>query len=241
MSSKIAIYTSIFGGYDDLPEIHFKSNNCDFLCFTENNIKSTDWKIIKSPVIYKDPNRNAKRFKVLPHKYLQEYDYSIWIDGNMIVKGDVNELIEKFLLDSPIALYSHANNTLDSRSCPYEEAEYILTIGNKNYNLNPERGILAYKDNPAIISKQMQNYEYAGFPRNNGLITGMVILRGHNHPDCMEVMEQWWSEISYNSKRDQLSLNYSAWKKDVKINYLPGDSRNNDFFVRSTKPHKGKK
>ena len=87
----------------------------------------------------------------------------------------------------------------------------------------------------------MQNYEYAGFPRNNGLITGMVILRRHNHLDCVKVMEQWWSEISYNSKRDQLSFNYSAWKKGVKINYLPGDSRNNDFFVRSTKPHKGKK
>ena len=141
MPSKIAIYTSIFGGYDDLPQIKFKPSNCDFLCFTESNIKSTDWKIIKSPIIYEDSNRNAKRFKVLPHKYLKEYDYSIWIDGNMVVKGDVNELIKKYLLDSSIAFYSHANNILDSRSCPYEEAEYILTKGNKNYNINPKRGI----------------------------------------------------------------------------------------------------
>ena len=73
MPSKIAIYTSIFGGYDDLPQIKFKPSNCDFLCFTESNIKSTDWKIIKSPIIYEDSNRNAKRFKVLPHKYLKEY------------------------------------------------------------------------------------------------------------------------------------------------------------------------
>ena len=241
MSSKIAIYTSIFGGYDDLPEISYKPNNCDFLCFTEKNITSKDWGIIKVPKIYSDSNRNAKRFKVLPHKYLKKYDYSIWIDGNMIVRGDVNKLIKEHLSDTSIAFYSHANNVLDSRSCPYEEAEYILTIGNKNYNLNPERGILAYKDNPTIITKQMQNYEYAGFPRNKGLITGMVILRKHNDPSCIKVMEQWWSEICYNSKRDQLSFNYSAWKQNIKFNYLPEDSRNNDFFVRSTKPHKGKK
>ncbi len=87
----------------------------------------------------------------------------------------------------------------------------------------------------------MTNYSYSGFPKDKGLITGMVILRRHNKSDCIKVMEQWWSEISYNSKRDQLSFNYSAWKHGVKFNYLDGDSRENEYFVRSTKPHKGKK
>jgi len=241
MSSKIAIYTSIFGGYDDLPKISYKPNNCDFICFTEDDISSNDWKIIKSPVIYSDPNRNAKRFKILPHKYLKKYDYSIWIDGNMTIKGDINNLVKKFLCDSSIAFYNHANNALDSKSCPYEEAEYILYLGTKNYNINPKRGVLAFKDNPEIITKQMQHYRHAGFPPNKGLITGMIILRNHNHPDCIKVMEQWWSEISYNSKRDQLSFNYSSWNQNVPFNYIPGDSRNNEYFYRSTKPHKGKK
>ncbi len=241
MSSKIAIYTSIFGGYDDLPEILYKPDNCDFICFTDEDIVSSEWKIIKSPTIYSSPNRNAKRYKVLPHKYLDQYEYSIWIDGNMSVKGDVNELVNQYLSNSSIAFYSHANNILDSRSCPYEEAQFILTIGDKNYKLNPSRGILAYKDNPQIISKQMQNYQHAGFPPNKGLITGMVILRKHNDDNCIKVMEQWWSEISYNSKRDQLSFNYSAWKQKVDFNYISGDSRDNQYFIRSKKPHKGKK
>ena len=190
MPSKIAIYTSIFGNYDDLPEIPYKPDNCDFICFTDADITSDEWTIIKSPVIYSDPNRNAKRYKVLPHEYLHDYDYSIWIDGNMLVRGDVNDLIDKYLSNVPIAFYSHANNVLDSRACPYEEAQFILDIGDKNYKLNPERGILAYKDNPAVISKQMENYQYAGFPYGNGLITGMVIMRKHNDLDCIKVMEQ---------------------------------------------------
>ena len=241
MSSKIVIYTSIFGKYDDIPNISYKPDNCDFLCFTEENIKHKDWKIVKCPSLYSDPNRDAKRFKILPHKYLDQYDYSIWIDGNMDIVGNINELIEKYLSHNSIAFYSHANNALDSRSCPYEEAEYILMMGNKNYNLNPKRGILAYKDNPYVIKKQMENYLYEGFPRNKGLITGMVILRRHNNKDCIKVMEQWWSEICYNSKRDQLSFNYSAWKHNTDFSYIEGDSRNNQYFTRSTKPHKGKK
>ena len=36
----------------------------------------------------------------------------------------------------------------------------------------------------------------------------MVILRRHNEKDCVRVMEDWWTEIKYGSKRDQLSFNY---------------------------------
>ena len=39
----------------------------------------------------------------------------------------------------------------------------------------------------------------------------------------------------------QLSFNYVAWKNNLKFNYIDGDSRNNDYFIRDTKPHKGKK
>ena len=39
MSSKIAIYTSIFGNYDNIPQISNKPPNCDLICFTENNIE----------------------------------------------------------------------------------------------------------------------------------------------------------------------------------------------------------
>ena len=67
----------------------------------------------------------------------------------------------------------------------------------------------------------------------------MVILRRHNEEDCIKLMESWWTEIQYNSKRDQLSFNYVAWKNKVKFNYIEGDSRNNEYFINVGK-HKGK-
>ena len=52
-------------------------------------------------------------------------------------------------------------------------------------------------------------------------------------------MEKWWNEVKYNSKRDQLSFNYVAWKQNLKFNYIDGDLRNNEFFDHIG--HTGKK
>jgi hypothetical protein len=224
------VYTSIFGGYDDVQKQNL-SDGWDWHCFSEET---------RLP-IYEDNNRNAKRFKVLPHRHLQDYEYSIFMDGNMIVRGNIDELIDKYLSDANVAFFSHNNNLLDSRDCAYKEAETIFQLGEKNVQITPERGILNYKDNPNIIKQQMERYSMVGYPKDNGLITGMVILRRHNEKDCIETMEDWWAEIKYNSKRDQLSFNYCAWKNGLKFNYMAGDSRDNEYFYRNTNAHIGKK
>jgi hypothetical protein len=224
------VYTSIFGGYDEIIKQNLPGG-WDWKCFSEENSLS----------LYTDNNRNAKRFKVLPHRYLQNYEYSIFIDGNMTIRGDVNKLVDKYLSNSNVAFFSHDNNFLDSRNCAYKEAETIFQLGEKNMQITPERGILNYKDNPNIIKQQMERYSMVGFPQDNGLITGMVILRRHNEKDCIETMEDWWTEIKYNSKRDQLSFNYCAWKNGLKFNYMDGDSRDNEYFYRSIDAHIGKK
>ena len=229
MSSNV-VYTSIFDKYDEIQKQNLP-DGWDWQCFSEEN----------SLPIYEDNNRNAKRFKVLPHRYLQDYEYSIFIDGNMTVRGNIDELIEKYLSDANVAFFSHNENNLDARNSAYDEAQTIFDLGEKNIKRSPERGILNYKDNPFVIQKQMERYRILRYPANDGLITGMVILRRHNEKDCIETMENWWTEIKYNSKRDQLSFNYCAWKNDLKFNYMDGDSRDNEYFYRDTKPHIGKK
>ena len=114
MSSRVA-YTSIFGNYDDITKQKLP-DDWDWKSFSENN----------SLPLYVDNNRNAKRFKILPHRYLSEYEYSIFIDGNMTVVGNVNELIDKYLSDSNVAFFSHNGNSLDGRNCVYDEA---ISIG----------------------------------------------------------------------------------------------------------------
>ncbi len=227
---KKVIYTTIFGGYDDLVEPHYIPEGWDFICFTDADLESDVWKIVKVKTFYNDNTRNAKQFKVLPHRHLSDYDYSIFIDGNMTVRNNPDELIDNYLNTSNVAFFDHNKNLLDPRDCIYKEAEVIFEFGRRNGN---------YKDNPELIRTQMQKYYDKGYPANNGLITGMVIMRKHNEKDCVKVMEDWWLEIKYNSRRDQLSFNYVAWKNKTNFNYLPGDSRDNKWFVSLGK-HTGK-
>ena len=228
--NKKVIYTTIFGGYDELTEPNFVPDGWDFICFTDTDLKSKNWKIVKTTPFYNDNTRNAKQYKVLPHRHLSDYEYSIFIDGNMTIRNNPDELISNYLSNSNVAFFDHNKNLLDPRDCIYKEAEIIFEFGRRNGN---------YKDNPELIKSQMEKYISEGYPKDNGLITGMIIIRKHNEKDCVKVMEDWWTEIKYHSRRDQLSFNYVAWKNNTNFNYLPGDSRDNKWFVSLGK-HKGK-
>lgn len=213
------VYTAIFGGKDNLIEPKFVPKDFDFVCFTDSDFKSNVWQIRKMEPTHNDPVRSAKIFKILPHRYLPEYEYSIWIDGNILLRNDVNKLI---MHKKDIAFYDHKNIKKDSRDCIYKEAEII-------YQMNK---MGKYKDDFRIIEKQINKYKKEGYPANNGLISGMIIFRRHNKPKVIKVMNDWWSEISENSRRDQISFNYVAWKNNFSINYIKGDSTNNKYFKR---------
>tara|TARA_Y100000034_G_scaffold12174_1_gene12777 strand:- start:3266 stop:4885 length:1620 start_codon:yes stop_codon:yes gene_type:complete len=224
------IYTAIIGGYDELIEPDFKPDGWDFVCFTNRDLKSNTWEIRKTLPLYGDNTRTARKHKLLAHRLFPDYDYSLWIDGNIKVRDDVNELLSH-LDDCNYATYNHLQNTLDPRDCIYEEAFTILELGIKNGG--------NYKDDPELIKRQMERYVEEGFPKNNGLVVQMEVLRRHNEDDVVYSMEKQWIELKHNSKREQLSFNYIAWKNNLKFNYIQGDSRNNKYFLNIGK-HKSK-
>jgi hypothetical protein len=224
---KIVVYTSIFGGYDELHENQYQMDGVDYLCFTDSDIKSDMWDIVKCTPIYSDSNRNAKKYKVLPHRYLSEYDYSIWIDGNILIINDIRNLVN----NHKYQVFDHNQTVLDPRNCVYKEYDAIMQLGKQNGG--------NYKDNPKLMYNQINGYLKDGYPKNNGLATNPIILRNHNDNEVSSLMEAWWLEIKYGSRRDQLSFDYIAWKHNFKYAFLNGDSRRNDYFIQTGK-HKGK-
>lgn len=213
---KIVVYTSIFGGKDLLKENQFLSNDLDYICFTDREVSSKTWKVITKKPTHSDPCRSAKAFKILPHKFLPEYDYSVWIDGNFIVKKHPKDLIEKYLDGFNFAAHDHNDPKIsDRRNCIYSEAKTCIAHR---------------KDNPKTINKQIEKYKQEYYPANHGLTTNMNIIRKHNQKDVIKAMEMWWDEIENGSRRDQLSFNYIAWKLNFKFNYMKGNSRNNNYF-----------
>ena len=129
---KKVVYTAIFGSYDNLLEPKFIPEGWDFVCFTDTDLKSDVWKVVKVPAVYSDPTRNARRYKLLPHKWFPDYDVSIWIDGNFGVQGDINKAIDLYLANNNMAIFDHTK-VWDSRDCIYQEAQAIFYLGQKNF------------------------------------------------------------------------------------------------------------
>jgi len=189
-------------------------NGIDFVCYTENaGLRAPGWKIVVTEPSRQDPRRSARLFKILPHRYFPEYEYSIWMDGTHCPRKNPSELLS-FCGPAGIAVFRHPD-----RSCIYEEARACI-----------QRGFDA-----KTIRAQMARYRVDGYPEGNGLAQSTVIARRHNLPTVSAAMEQWWREVDQGSVRDQLSFDYVMWKSRMRYGCIPGHPYWNEMFYYT--PH----
>lgn len=216
---RIAVYTSIMGNYNDLiPQPKYKG--VDYICFTNQAFKSKTWDVRQVEPVPGDMTRSSRYVKIMAHKFLADYDVSVFIDGNYILTKNIALLIKKELSDNKMLIFDH-NQCHDARDCVYDELDAILEIGKTS-------GV--YKDDPELMKRQIQRYRNEGYPENNGLIFSACLIRKHNDPEVIRLMEAWWDEIDNESKRDQLSFNYVAWKNNFDYKFIDGDLRNHEFL-----------
>ena len=185
-------------------------DGADFYCFTDDkNLASNTWQIRLLEQHSPDPRRNAKLPKILIHKYLPGYEYTIWMDASFILKAPAKFMITKYLAASNIALFKHFK-----RSCLYDEAAECIKL-----NL----------DKKEVIENQINRYKAEGYPENNGLHECGIILRR----SCKEVEkfnELWWQEVENGCRRDQISVDYCLYKSNLKVTNIDGGIRNNKYF-----------
>lgn len=195
LRGKVAIYTCIVGNYDTIQNPEYISENCDyFLVSDKEPDKNSIYKFIDINTVLPDKtldNTRKNRFiKLHPHLLFPEYRYSIYIDGNVILRDDICECIDKIKKSRIMPLHIYSNDT-------YAEA------------IQMSRNALCDSD---VVYKQMQSYYLEGFPLNFGHWLNTILIREHNNPICINIMQEWWHEISTKSQRDQLSFPYVLWK-----------------------------
>ncbi|QQY81875.1 DUF616 domain-containing protein [Tamlana sp. s12] len=218
MNDRIVVYTALFGDYSGLID-QPKIKNVDFICYTDQDIKAKNWKIIKvKQPVENDNTRSNRYFKILPHKHLSEkYKVSVYIDANIWVMKDINKLVEEKMKIAKMACFDHNQNAFGKRDCIYEEYQAILDFAKRNDS---------QKDDPEVMKKQMDRFRAEGYPEHNGLITAPVLIRKHFDKELITVMESWWQVVLNESKRDQLSFNYVAWKHNfTSFSLIDGDVR----------------
>ncbi len=190
------IYTAIIGDYDDLKIPKCTNSDVDYICFTDNReLQSEVWDIryvdnteqIKSSML-------ARQYKLLPHRFLGEYDTSIWVDANVEICDDLTKYMVEYQRCSDFLLFPHYQ-----RDCIYDEGAVC---------------ILLKKDSKEALIKQMSRYMLEGHPQNGGLLCGGCLVRNHNEPTVIKVMEDWWQEVISESARDQISLPYVLKKNN---------------------------
>ena len=210
---KVVVYTAVTGDYDEPIIPSYVNEDFDYICFTDNpRLKSDFWTIRLMQEENTDNIRMVRKYKILPHKYLSEYDYSIWIDTNFEITADLKDYIHRYSNDNKLLAIRH-----EFRDCLYEEADACI---NSN------------KDSQDTITKQMDKYKLEGYPEHYGLIASGILFRNHHDEEVINVMQDWYSQLEQYSYRDQLSFNYACYKNnfhydEARIFYLK-----NSYFQR---------
>ncbi|WP_299154056.1 glycosyltransferase domain-containing protein [uncultured Tateyamaria sp.] len=159
--------------------------------------------------------RSSRLAKILPHRFLERYDSSIYIDANLKVKGPLQSLFAQ-LDKASLIFFEHPEGRRDI----YSEVDICIKIN---------------KDDPEKLLEQAARYKALGFDgrASDGdapIPAGMVILRRHNEPTVVEAMEKWWSEYLAGSLRDQISLPFALRQTGAEFNLIQDNVRDNEWF-----------
>ena len=217
------IYTSIVGGYDKLRQPVAVDESFDYICFSDDfhEPRVGVWRIRPIPCDLGDGGRLSRYVKILPHKALPEYDISVWMDANIVIKdGRFYEAVESAVSSGClIAQVPHPY-----RDCVYDEAAWC------------------YKDMRISLKdalRQIRHLSSEGFPRHYGLFENNLIFRRHGDPVVRKISEEWWKEYESYSARDQLSLMPVYWRAGQSPSLLLGEgvnTRNTDLLEVSKHP-----
>jgi len=204
--SEIVVYTAVTADRDKLRDPANPLPGVDYVCFSDAPIESSVWRVVRIAT-GEHPRLTAQRYRALSHVYLGAYRYAIWHDASMVATDRVRGAIDA-LGDADIAACRHR-----WRNCLYEEGPACVE---------------AKRERADVVAAQLGRYRRLGFPPGLGLFELGLLVRRHG--PAVEVFNSlWWSEMSSQSARAQLSFTYVAWRTGTTVRPLPGTVDRNDF------------
>lgn len=200
--NKVVVYTCIINNYDKIQEPLYKNPACEFVVFTDGSVpENSVWQKRCLPTIpgFDKNKMNGTEInrwiKLHPHILFPEYEYSVYVDGNILVVADIipiiNQMGNKIIGTHILAM---------AVDCVYEYSKIVIA------------GKKAPKH---FVDMQMENYKRNGYPKHNGVFENGILVREHNNIKCIKLMEDWWKELQKYTCRDQLSFNYVIWKNKM--------------------------
>lgn len=195
---RITVFTCSTGGYDHPLPFESFLEGADYVFFTDQRDLERDghWRISPLAATHNHQIKTARRHKTQAHRILQDTDIAIWIDANVAITGDITSLILKVLRDeASFGVIAHPYRTSVEEELTALEQLRI--------------------DDPGVMRPQIERYKAEGF-QDDGLTETNFLIMDLRREETRTALDIWWSEIEHNSRRDQLSFDYSCWKAGAK-------------------------
>ena len=196
------VYTAITANFDSLKN-HPEVPGVDFVAFMDEPVSDTNWDVRQiGDFPNEHPRLTAKAYKLLPHIYLPEYEYNIWLDADFQITSETfpQEALA-CVQGAGIAMWRHTrhDDIRGERDESVWQAKYVDTK----------------------IAEQVAHYIADGLPDRFGVwCTGIQARKTHD-PQVVRLLEIWMSENSRWSYQDQISFPYAVWKTGVVPDPLP--------------------
>ena len=216
--NRFVVYTAIFNDYDWLKEPVVVPEDVDFVCYTDSKtLKSKYWRIEYVDMKDKTPSIMNRTIKLLfPYTDLCLYDYSLYVDGSIMIKGDVSDFFKKYVSRTPVLMnFRHPN-----KDCLYTEIDYCI---------ERRRGDVDK------LKEQRKAYEVDGMPTHYGLSDNKILLRDNRSEEGEIIMKEWFHHVVSYSGRDQVCLPYVLYKNHREYDFFEENIEKNDYF--ETWPH----
>ena len=170
------IYTVLFGDYDDVsPAPSFQG--WDFVLFTYNaQLKVDGWQIrVVNGVGH--TQKETRRYKLLSHLYLSQYDLVCYIDANI-----------SFLCEPPsFPIWFSQKDHVDI----YTRAKQLVAQG---------------KVNEDQVKRQFRFYLENNYNDKAGLLETNFFVRSNRNPYQNRLMDNVWRIVDKHTSRDELAL-----------------------------------
>lgn len=203
---RITVFTTVFGITDPLHE-PVNAGGARFVCYTDQNIQSRNWEIVRLPKQRK-PTWSSRLMKALSHQSV-DTEWSLWVDANFTLMVEPEELLRH----GEFVNFRHRD-----RMRITDEAAEIIRLR---------------KARPDDTMRQLESYKKDGFDTDENpqheLSCNGVILRRHTQ-EVIALNDALARELARHTLRDQMSLDYCAWKLGFKLSRWPGWHNENPYF-----------
>lgn len=201
---KIVVYTCITNSYDWLLPPLSSPMNVDYVCYSDSHkLNNGGWEVREVPETLRSLPANLvnRHFKIFPHEFFSDYDWSIYVDGNLRILNDLSDIVDEMSREGDlVGCPGHPE-----RSTILEEVPVCKSLGKFS------------ETDLQLIDGQINKYLADGMPEDQPLTENNFIVRKHSDPRVQELMGLWWEHIERYTKRDQISFPYVVWRSGVPV------------------------